>query len=214
MLFEGPCAQKSVSEAANLLHKNAWVANHDGNVSLRLSGEGRFLATPTAISKRIIKPQDLVTVNLEGRVLSGRKRLFSEWHLHAACYKARNDVRAVLHAHPPYATAFSIAQRELGEPALPEIVVSLGKNIPLISYQMPKNASQNDEITLALKADKVDAMLIAANGVLTVGAGLEQAYLRMELLEHYAKILYLSQSLGGAVALPSEDVHALMQKRD
>ncbi|HEY4223093.1 MAG TPA: class II aldolase/adducin family protein, partial [Myxococcota bacterium] len=95
-----PSLQRDISDYARLLHDRGWVANHDGNASVRLADQKRFLATPTAISKRMIDAHDVVTVDIEGKILAGRKKLFGEWHLHAACYKARPDVSAVLHAHP------------------------------------------------------------------------------------------------------------------
>lgn len=209
----GPGAQRAVAEYARLLHERGWVANHDGNVSVRASDKVRFYATPTAWSKRSVAPGDVVVVDAKGKVLSGRNRLFSEWHLHAACYAARPDVNAVLHAHPPAATAFGLARREIGCPALPEIVVSLGARVPLVDYAPPKSDAQDAAVARELTTGDADALLIAANGVVTVGVDLEQAFLRMELVEHYAEILLRTIPLGGAVALPDADVKKLLEAR-
>jgi L-fuculose-phosphate aldolase len=211
-MFESPSLQKAVSHYAQLLHQAGFVANHDGNVSVRLPGEKRFVATPTAYSKRSVEAHDLVTVDIEGKILAGRRKIFSEWHLHAACYKARPDVKAVIHAHPVVSTAFGLAGRALGALAMPEAVVSLGKDVPLIAYAMPKSSSQDHEIAQALKRGS-DAVMISANGVLTVGSDLEQAYLRMELVEHYAKILMHTLALSGPVTLPAADVEQLLIAR-
>lgn len=211
-MLESPSLGRAVASYAQLLHKSGYVANHDGNVSCRMPDGKRFLATPTAMSKRLIEAHDLVTVDIEGKILAGRRKIFSEWHLHAACYKARPDVRAVVHAHPVTATAFGLARRSLGVFAMPEPIVSLGKEVPLISYALPKASSQDAEIERALKSS--NAMLIAGNGVLTVGADLEQAFLRTELVEHYAKILMNSLLFSGPPAagpqpLPEADVQKL-----
>jgi len=210
-MLNSPSNQRSVSEYSKLLHVQGWVANHDGNVSVRLPDEKRFMATPTAMSKRCIEPHDVLTIDIEAKVLSGRKRVFSEWHLHAACYRARPDVGAVIHAHPPFATAFAVARKSLGVPAMPEIIVSLGASIPLIPYALPKSKEQDLQIEHALK-NLNNAMLISANGALTVGVDLEQAYLRLELVEHYAKIVMASQSLGGLVELGAQDVEKLVKR--
>jgi L-fuculose-phosphate aldolase len=206
-----PSVQRDVIDYAKLLHDAGWVANHDGNVSARLADGKRFVATPTATSKRMV--EDTIIVDVEGKVLSGRKKLFGEWHLHAACYKARPDVNAVMHAHPPSATAFGVARRALGVPPLPEIVVSLGANVPLLDYAMPKSPGQDVAIQKALTDGDADAFLLAGNGVVAVGADLEQAYLRLELVEHWAKILVAAASLGGAQALPADDVKKLLDAR-
>lgn len=209
----GTSAQAMVSHYSSLLHARGYVANHDGNVSLRLPDELRFMATPTALSKREVSPADVITVDLAGKVLSGRRRLFSEWHLHAACYGARADVRAVLHAHPPHATALGLAGRSFGTPALPEMVVSLGAAVPLIPFALPRSASQDEAIAHALTEQDADALLLAGNGVLCVGADLEQAYLRLELLEHYAGIYLAAQSLGGVVPLAPAHIDTLLEAR-
>jgi L-fuculose-phosphate aldolase len=205
--------KREIAETAVHLHTAGWVANHDGNVSARLADGRRFLATPTALSKRKVEAHDVLTVDIEGKVLGGRRRLFSEWHLHAACYKARPDVQCVLHAHPPVATAFGVARRALGVPPLPEMVVSLGANVPLLSYALPKSAAQDAEIARALTDGDADALLLAGNGVVVVGADLEQALLRLELVEHAAKIVAAATALGGVVPLPAGDVEKLLAAR-
>ncbi|MCC7074895.1 MAG: class II aldolase/adducin family protein [Deltaproteobacteria bacterium] len=205
--------KRQVAELARGLHAAGWVANHDGNASARLADGRRFLATPTAVSKRLVDAHDVLTVDIEGKVLSGRKRLFSEWHLHAAAYRARADVGAVLHAHPPHATTVGLARKQLGVPALPEMVVSLGANLPTIEYALPKSPAQDAALARALGDGDADAVLIAGNGVLTVGVDLEQAYLRMELVEHYARMVVAAAPLGGLGALPADDVKKLLDAR-
>jgi L-fuculose-phosphate aldolase len=206
-------AQRDVAAYARRLHEAGWIANHDGNASLRASDGRRFYATPTATSKRLVEPVDVITVDIDGKVLAGRQKLFGEWHLHAACFKARPDVHAVLHAHPPHATALGLARRGLGAPGLPEMVVSLGRNIPTIDYAPPKSAAQDQAIARALTDGDADALLIAGNGVVAVGADLEQAYLRLELVEHYARMVVLAAPLGGVTALPEADVAKLLEAR-
>jgi L-fuculose-phosphate aldolase len=206
-------AQREVAAIARRLHEAGWVANHDGNVSLRSTDGKRFYATPTATSKRLIDAEDVITVDVDGKVLSGRRKLFGEWHLHAACFKARSDVNAVIHAHPVHATAFGLARRSLGVPALPEMVVSLGKNIPTLDAAMPKSPGQDQAIMKALTDGDADAFLLAGNGAVTVGVDLEQALLRMELVEHYARIVIAAMPLGGVTALPDSDVGKLLEAR-
>ncbi|MDP2340645.1 MAG: class II aldolase/adducin family protein [Deltaproteobacteria bacterium] len=205
--------QQDVAATARHLHAAGWVANHDGNVSARATDQKRFFATPTAVSKRLINADDVVTVDLAGKVLAGRKKLFGEWHLHAACYAARPDVAAVVHAHPIHASAIGLARRSLGVPGLPEMVVSLGKSIPTLEYAMPKSPGQDAALKSALTAGDADVVLIAGNGVVAVGADLEQALLRLELVEHYAKMWLAALPLGGITALPESDLQKLLEAR-
>ena len=127
---------REVAAFARALHDAGWVANHDGNVSARASDGRRFFATPTALSKRLVQPEDIIVVDIEGKVLSGRRKLFGEWHLHAAAYAARSDVQAVIHAHPVSSTAVGVARTSLGVPPLPEMVVSLGANVPTLELSL------------------------------------------------------------------------------
>jgi L-fuculose-phosphate aldolase len=191
------------------LHARGWVANHDGNVTCRV-GEGRIWATPTAVSKGVINEEMLIAVDLEGKRIAGRLRPFGEIGLHLACYRAREDVRAVVHAHPPTATGFACAGVDLPAAMMPEAVVSLGPEIPTAPYAPPGPAAAEAVAALVARAD---AFLLARHGVLTVGVDLEQAYLRMELVEHYARIAKVAIELGGVSALPPADVQKLLEAR-
>ena len=204
---------RQIASYAKQIHACGFVANHDGNLSVRQADGKRFWATPTATSKRLIDASDVVCVDIDGKILSGRKKLFGEWHLHAACYQARPDVLAVMHAHPPAATALGLAGKSLGVPALPEMIVSLGKNIPLIPFAMPKSTVQDKHIAHELTAGDADAFLISGNGVVSVGVDLEQAFLRMELVEHYAQIFLHALAMGGPRALAEDDVKKLLDAR-
>ena len=201
-----PCEETlraDLAATARALHARGWVANHDGNVTARL-GE-HVLSTPTAVSKGEVKPEMLIVVDHEGQVLRGTRKGFSELKLHLAAYRQRPEVQCVLHAHPPTATGFAVAQVELGPPFMAEPVVSLGRRIPLVAFSM---APELHELAEA------DALLLANHGVLTVGPDLETALLRMELVEHLARIALVARQLGGPVALPEELVDQLQAKHE
>jgi len=204
-----PKLRADVVATSRRLHQNGWVANHDGNVSVRLKGD-RLLITCTAISKRDVEDASLLVVDMKGNVLEGRRKPFSELELHLACYAARPEVNVVIHAHPPAATAFGLAGKEIGPVAMPEIVVSLGDRIPTVPA-FPKDPEALKALSEA--AAKRDAVVLAGNGAITLGDDLTQALLRMELTEHYAKILHLAQSLGPVRALEPEQVAKLLEAR-
>lgn len=191
--------RREVSRYSTMLHDAGWVANHDGNVSLRETS--RFLVTPTSVSKRICAPETIVECGLDGRPI-GRGKPPSEVALHVAAYRARDDAHAVIHAHPPYATAFSLVGVPIDPIAMPEVVVSLGPRIPLVPLFVPKDPAVNDALEAALSA--ADVALLAGNGAIAIGPDLETAYLRMEVLEHYAKILTIARGRVGEPAALSE----------
>lgn len=205
-----PKVRAELVATSRRLHQMGWVANHDGNLSLRLTGD-RLLITPTAYSKLDVDEASLIIVDLSGKVLEGRKKPFSELELHLAAYRARPEVEVVLHAHPPTATAFGLVGLDLSPIAMPEIVVSLGDSVPLVPRAMPKTPEAVKGVEAA--AARVDAMLLGGNGALTLGADLNQALLRMELVEHYAKILAAARSLGQVQPLAATDVAKLLEAR-
>lgn len=191
------------------MHARGWVANHDGNLSVR-QGDGRFLCTPTAFSKAEVTADSLVVVDASGAVLTGRYRPASETALHLAIYKDRPDVQAVVHAHPPHATALAAAGRGLDQPFLPEAVVSLGTQVPLVPLSAPGPAAA---LVLQPFVKLFDAVMIAGNGVFAWGSDLEQAYLRLELVEHLARIYLLALPAGGVKPLPAALLGPLLESR-
>lgn len=183
------------------LHARGWVANHDGNVSCRLD-EG-FLASPTAVSKAEVGPEMVVRLDGAGTVVEGTRRVFSEIALHLAAYRARPDAQWVVHAHPPHATAWAVAGRSFWDaPFMAEPVVSLGAELPLV-----------DAAGVEAALRRCDAVLLAGHGVLTLGPDATTARLRMELVEHLARIAALAQPLGGTLPLPHAEVERLLEAR-
>ncbi|MES2639770.1 MAG: class II aldolase/adducin family protein [Myxococcota bacterium] len=190
-----------------------WVANHDGNASARLrqdSGGERFVASPTAVHKGDVRAEMAVVLDADGKVIAGERKVFSEIALHLACYRARADIGFVLHAHPPTATGWAVAGESFFDPPfLAEPVVTLGESIPLVPYAAPGGSTTELEAAIT----RCDAVLLGNHGVLTVGKDAEQAFLRMELVEHLARIALVARQVGGARAIPREDVEKLLAAR-
>ena len=202
--------RKQMLATSHALHRMGWVANHDGNVTARLGG-GRYLATPTATSKADVTDRDLIEVDDTGKRVAGTARPFSELAIHLAIYAAREDVCAVVHAHPPHATALACSGSALLErPFLAEAVVSIGDSIPTLPFVPPGPEAARQ---VAEAAARVDAVLCAGNGAFAWGRDLEQAYLRLELVEHLARIATLAEATGGVKPLPGDAVRALLAKR-
>ncbi|MEZ4360833.1 MAG: class II aldolase/adducin family protein [Kofleriaceae bacterium] len=200
-----------IARACHLLHERGWVANHDGNVTAR--DGARLLATPTATSKRLVTEASLLEVDLRGQVMGGTGKVFGELGLHLVVYERRPDVGAVVHAHPPMATAVASSPRAeaiLARPFLPEAVVSLGPVVPTVPLALPGEAARQ---ALAPWCEWVDVVLLANHGVLAWGATVEQALLRLELVEHLARIAISAEPLGGVRPLPDAFVESLMPAR-
>jgi L-fuculose-phosphate aldolase len=200
---------RKIAQYSHRMYEKGWVANHDGNISMRVE-QNLILLTPTAVSKIDVEAESILGVNLAGEKIFGSKNAFSEINLHLAAYQARPDMMAVVHAHPPYATAYSICRLPLNEVTMPEFVVSLGREIPVTQYALPGPAAAQ---AVSTKIGSSNALILAGNGVLTVGRDLEEAFLRMEATEHFAQINTLAKNLETKVTLPEADVTLLLEKR-
>jgi L-fuculose-phosphate aldolase len=199
-----------VARASRFLHDAGWVANHDGNVTARGDG-GRFIATPTATSKRVVGDRELIEVDAKGHVV-GRGKVFGEIGLHLAVYERRPDVGAVIHAHPPCATAIASSRGAnlIEQPFIAEALVSLGPKIPRLPYAQPGDPAR---AALAPWCELVDAVLLGNHGAIAWGKDCEQALLRLELVEHLAKIALAAAPLGGVDPLPASAIAPLLAAR-
>ena len=202
--------RESILHYARTVWERGWVANHEGNLSARL-GNDQFLCTPTSFSKADIHERDLIVVDGDGQRLRGFRRPFSEFALHAISYATRPDVGAVVHAHPPNATALSVVGQGIPRPFIAESVVSLGPTIPLVPFALPKTP----EFTQSLKKplERYDVLILENHGVLALGADLEQAYLRLEYCEHLADILCRARQLGNPRFLTWDEIQPLLDSR-
>jgi L-fuculose-phosphate aldolase len=203
-------AEALLCDYSHRLHARGWVANHDGNVTMRLDAE-RYLATPTGVSKAAITREVLIVVDGQGKRISGLYKPFSEIDLHLYVYRQRPDVRVVLHAHPPAATGLAVAGLEVRTSMMAEPVVSLGAVVPLVRYARPKTPEQTQN--LAPFVADADVLLLESHGVLSYGPDLETAYLRMELCEHLAKIQLAAMQAGRLRDIPAPDVQAMLEAR-
>ena len=188
-----------------------WVAANDGNVSVKLE-DGTFLATPTGISKSFITPEKIVHIDKDANIIeaNGDYRPSSEIKMHLRCYKEREDVGAVLHAHPPVATGYAVANVPLDEYSMIETVIAIG-SIPVTPYGTPSTYEVPDAIAPYL--GEHDVVLLQNHGALSVGADLLTAYYRMETLELFAKISLNAHLLGGAKEISRPNIDKLISMR-
>jgi L-fuculose-phosphate aldolase len=205
--------RREMVRVGRLMWERGYVAATDGNLSARL-GANRLLVTASGLSKGFLSDEGLIVIDLEGEPVSAYrargKRPSSEIAMHLEVYRQRPDVKAVVHAHPPLATAFSIAGVSLARCVIPEVVVTLG-GIPTAEYATPGTAEVPVSIRQAIC--DYDAIILAHHGSLTVGSTLWEAYLRLEKVEHTAQITLAAQQLGQVQTLSPEAVEKLAEKR-
>lgn len=201
--------RQDLVDYGRMLHAQTFVAATDGNLSVRLD-DHRVMITPTGVSKGMMHPDEMVIVDLEGEKLSGARQPSSEINMHLTIYRVRPEIGAVVHAHPCTATAFASAGIALDEPLCSEIVITLG-TVPLAPYATTGTRELGDSLRPFIP--DYNAILMANHGVVTYGADLRQAYLRMEAVEHYAKIVLAARQLGRSRALDNEQMEKLIAAR-
>jgi L-fuculose-phosphate aldolase len=204
MSYDSEIAHQLVAVCRRLYEKG-FVTATDGNVSVRLPN-GNVLTTPTSLNKGKVKETDLVEVTLEGKTVTIHRKPSMELDMHLFIYQQRSDANAVVHAHPIYATGFATARIPLDKHLLPEVVFGLGA-IPLARYATPSTKEVAESIAPYVKTST--AILLENHGVVTFGKDLDDAFFKMEKVEHAAHIAFVARLLGGERPLSSADVAKL-----
>lgn len=188
-----------------LLREKGFCPATSGNLSVRLD-QWRILITPTGVSKGEMKPEDMAILSLEGLHRFGRRTASSEKDLHLQIYKLRPDVHAVVHAHPPKATAFACAGIALDQPIASEFSMALGA-VPLARYGTP--GTPDVASALADLVPNHNAILMGNHGAVAYGRDIFEACGRMELVEHFAEIVQGTLLAGRQAELSPEDLREL-----
>ncbi len=199
--------KQEICEIGRRLYQKGFAAANDGNITYRL-GENEVLCTPTMICKGFMKPEDLCVVDMEGNQLSGQRKRTSEVKLHLAIMKARPDVKAVVHCHPPHATAFGIAREPVPLCVFPEVEIFLGE-VPIAKYAIP--GSQEFAETVLPFVHKANVVILANHGTVSYGETVEQAYWWTEILDAYCRMLMLARSLGRINYFTEPEARALLE---
>lgn len=203
--------KKEMCEIGKRVYDRGMVASNDGNFSVKLN-DNEYLCTPTGVSKGFMTPEYICKVDAKGNILKANEgfRPSSEIKMHMRIYEKRPDVKAVVHAHPMYATTFAIAGKPLMEPIMPEAVIFLG-GVPLAKYGTPSTMEIPDAVEEFL--EDYDAVLLENHGALTYSDSLLNAYHKMESVEFYARLMYQAMAIGGPQILSDERVEQLYEIR-
>ena len=201
--------KKEICEVGHKLWTKGFVAANDGNISVKIS-ENEYYCTPTGVSKGDLTPDMIIKVDKDGKKLEGKLNPSSEIKMHMRVYRERPDVTAVVHAHPPVATAFTVADIDLDQYILPEAVLTIG-NVPTCDYGTPSTMEIPDSLDPYLQHH--DAFLLRNHGALTVGCNLQKAFFVMEEVEFNAVICKHAMDLGAVHEISNDQLKKLMDLR-
>jgi L-fuculose-phosphate aldolase len=199
--------KQAIVRVAKRLDEKGILTSTDGNLSARLP-DGGTLITPSGSCKGQLEAEKLVRLFRDGSPRSGRPS--SEIALHRMIYARRPDVQAIVHAHPPYATAYAVAGMPLDQPILSEAILTLGR-VPVASYAMPTA----EELARSVEplVEQHDAVLLRFHGAICFARDIEQAGYLMETLEHVARIDFIRRALGSNELIPAHEVARLEDLR-
>lgn len=198
--------KQDICEIGRRIYNRGFAAANDGNITIRIS-ENEVLCTPTMTCKGFMKPDDIATIDMTGKQISGRKKRSSEALLHLEIMKQRPDVKSVVHCHPPHATAFAVAREPIPQCVLPEVEVFLGET-PITKYETPGGQEFAD--TVLPFVDKTNVIILANHGTVSYGESVERAYWWTEILDSYCRILMLSRQLGNVEYLSPQKSRELL----
>lgn len=203
--------KQEMCEVGRKIYAKGFAAANDGNITARLD-ENLVLCTPTMVSKGFLKPDDICTVDMTGRQVAGRKKRTSEVLLHLEIYKAVPEVKAVVHCHPPHATAFSVAGQDIPTCILPEVEVFLGV-IPTTAYETPGGPAFAETILPHVRKARI-AVLKNHGTVSWSDDSVDRAYWWTEILDAYCKILLLAKQAGGVERIEKPKVEELLDLKE
>lgn len=207
VIYNESQARNDIIKAMQIVTGQGLVSSNDGNISIRLD-ENFFLITPSGLYKKTMVPEDLIIVDWEHNVVKGHSGLkpSSEISMHLEAYRQRDDVRAVLHAHPLYATSLTIAGEPFPMDIIPETAIGLGY-VPIANYATPGTPEMAASIRDFLPNTKV--LMLSHHGSLTMGDSLDEALISLERLEHTAHTYFIARTFGKIIALPEDEVARL-----
>ncbi len=196
-------------QIAHQVHAAGFVGGSDGNVSARF-GSDRFLISASATCLGTLTPDDLVIIDPAGDVVCGTRRASSERCMHLAAYAQRNDVRAIIHAHPPTVVAMTLSGMQMPPDVLPETVIAFGR-VPTAPYATPGTRDGGEIVKDLVRSH--DAIILDRHGSLTLGDTIRAAMMRLEQLEHAARIITKAMQLGELRTLPADEIRRLEDLR-
>lgn len=200
--------KNSICEIGRKMYQSGFISSTDGNISIRLE-KNLFLCTPSNVCKGELTPKQVILTNDKCEILEGKGVVSSEFYTHLSAYEERQDISAVIHAHPIYSIVLSLVNISLCTPVLPELIMTLGE-VPTTDYATPGSKEGADIIKPWIKNH--NALILKSHGVITVGKDLNQAYSYLERVEHSSKIIFLASLICKPDVLSKEQYLKLINK--
>ncbi len=204
MLMENE--RKLIVEYGKLLVTKGLTTGTGGNISIFDKEKKYFAISPSGIDYFETEPEDVVIMDLDGKVVEGARKPSSEWMMHLIFYKKRDDVEAVVHTHSRFSSTISCMRWDI--PALHYYVAFAGKTIPCAKYASYGTQELADNAFEGMGEGK--AALLANHGLITIGRSVKEAFLVAEMSEEMAEYYYRTKSIGEPVLLDEEEMENML----
>lgn len=202
--------RQGICRVGELCYGRSYIVGADGNISARMS-DGTILITPAGAMKGFLQPEHVAHIDTSGRTVDGGPKASTEVGIHLTSYQERPDMKAMVHAHPPHAVALTIAGIDMQMPIIPEIIVTIG-GIPTAPFGTPGTEELPESIRELIRCS--DTLIMQNHGSVCLGSNLMDAYKKLDMLEHTARILWLAHvAKGGLDPLPDAAVQKLLATR-
>jgi L-fuculose-phosphate aldolase len=201
--------RNAICEIGRLCYARNYIVGADGNISVRMSDD-TLLITPAGAMKGFLVPEQIAHIDLKGKTVDSGPNASTEVGIHLVCYEQRRDMCAVLHCHPPHAVALTLAGIDMQIPVIPEIIVTIG-GIPTAPFGTPGTHELADSIRNIVSCS--DTVVMQNHGSVTLGKNLLDAYKKLDMLEHTARILWIANCVGTVKPLDPEAVAKLLGTR-
>lgn len=198
--------KKEIVHASQTAFDQKLFAGTSGNLSVYIKEQNKVIITPSCVRYETMTIDDLVVIDLDGNVLEGYNVPSSEWRMHCAIYKNKEDVSAVFHTHSPYATSFAVVNKTIPT-ILIEMVPFLGGAVEVAKFARPGTEDVGLEALKVLEGK--GGCLLASHGVLTIGDSIGQSYIRAEYVEDAAKIYHYALQAGEPQVISDEMINLM-----
>ncbi len=205
--FEADALRAEMIAVGRKLWQRQYVDGNGGNISARL-GSSYLLCTPTMMSKGDLGPADICLSDLEGNILAGDRLRTSELLLHLQIYRSNARARAIVHCHPPHATAFAMTGSAPPNGYIPEYEVFIGP-AAVAPYETP--GTQAFAETVLPFVENHNTILLSNHGVVCWADTVTHAEWMVEILDTYCRTYLIAQQIGRPlIAIPEEKVAELL----
>ena len=184
--------KEQVVRVAKAADKLGMCKHKSGNFSAFDPQSGCVLVTPSGVARECLKAEDICVVDLDGKVVEWNKvnKPSSETMMHIFTYRERKDVRAIVHTHARFSTAFAILNKPVPPIVYEFAYISKCTTIPVAPYGRPGTVDLAKKVAKTLR--NADCCLMQSHGAIAIGKNLDDAFIKAQYVEEISELYYIT----------------------